>query len=256
MIEERLEDLGEVDVWSVSALKTIGTCGKQYEFRYRQVAARPEATPPLVFGSAVHKCIERLHKENDKWNPGDWMRMWNDEWYNYASTVNWEGFRKSQFDKLGGTMLANYVEKNEGVEVLEIEVKFPSKKGEAYNIGQFATKGIIDQVRRLPNGKLLVVDLKTSKEKPDPLLLRADPQFTLYWNVIRQRYGEEPLLAWLHLRTGDLIYTKRNEKDLDLVEEMLKEGQYRVNHEMFARNIGFHCKFCPFMKDCLGVLNE
>lgn len=255
-MEERLEEIGDVDTWSVSALKCIGQCGKQYEFRYRQVAKKAEATPPLAFGSAVHKCVERLHKEGDKWEPSQWQRMWNDEWYTYASRIDWAvmGYRKSTFDKLGVVMLDSYITNNRDADILESEWAFPNTKGESYSIDRYPIKGIIDQVRRQPNGKLLIVDLKTSKDKPDPLLLRSDPQFTFYWAAAREKYGEEPELAWLHLRTGELIKTRRTEADLEIVREMLHEGQVRVDNKMFARNIGFSCKYCPFINDCLGPL--
>lgn len=255
-LEDRLEELEGSDTWSVSALKTIGSCGKQYEFRYRQETHSPEATPPLAFGSAVHKCIERLHKEDNQWEPRLWQRMWSEIWFEYASKVQWGGFGKGAFDKLGTTMIANYIDAHRGANILEIECKFPDQKGQEYKIGRFPTKGIVDQVRRQPNGKLLVVDLKTGKDKPDPLLLRADPQFTLYWNFVTQKYGEEPDLAWFHLRTGEIMYTSRTSKDLDVVEESLKDAQKRVDNKMFARNINYGCKFCPFVVACLGPIGS
>jgi RecB family exonuclease len=256
MTEERLEETTDaVDVWSVSALKTIGSCGRQYLYRYLQDAAKPEGTPPMAFGSAVHKTIEILHKEDNHWEPSQWQRLWNNIWYEYASTVEWGFYRKSPYDKLGPEMIANYIDQHRDAEILEIEYRFP-QDDQVYKIGEFAIKGIVDQVRRQKNGRLLVVDLKTSKDKPDPLLLRADPQFTLYWSCIREKYGEDVDLAWLHLRTGELLRTKRTDKDLLMVEGMLREAQYKVDNSMFARNIGYGCKFCPFITDCLGGLDK
>lgn len=249
---DRLEDLDNI-TWSVSALKSMGTCGHQWEIKYRQKLIQPMPTPPLAFGSAVHKAIERLHKENDKWNPADWQEMWSDVWFEYSQQVNWQGYRKTQFDKLGPEMISNYIKLHRSADVLEIETKFPDTDND-FRVGEFAIKGVIDQVRRLPNGRLLVVDLKTSKKEPEELLLRADPQFTLYYECIKQKYKEEPLIAWLHLRTGQLLYTKRNKDDVDIVYDMLKEAQSKVEQKLFSRNVGYHCSFCPFIQECLGPI--
>jgi len=49
-----------------------------------------------------------------------------------------------------------------------------------------------------------------------------------------------------------MLYTERTDKDIALVESMLKEGQAKVNLEMFERNVGATCRYCPFVQECLG----
>lgn len=253
---ETQEELREIDAWSVSALKSIGTCGKQWLYRYHTPSIDAEVTPPLAFGSAVHKCIERIHKE-DKFDPQDWQEMWSDEWYEHSKVVNWNAYRKSQFDKLGPQMLAQYIKNQPEGTLIDSEYGFGSEhRGQdLYSIGTHRIKGVIDQIWRRPDGRLLIVDLKTSKQKPDHLMLRADPQFTLYWHAAREKFGEEPLMAWYHLRTGELIYTKRTANDLLIAKEMLEEAKVKVTSKMFARNINYHCNFCPYMTACLGELD-
>jgi hypothetical protein len=239
--------------WSVSALKTIGTCGKQYHWSYRQTTARREKTIPLVFGSAVHKIIERMHDLNE-FGPGYWMRAWSEEWSTKGTELPWGGKNGTfnGYSKLGAEMLANYASANKGAKLLAVERSFPNQKGEVIRIGKHVIKGVIDQIRELPDGRLMVLDLKTSKEPLEPLLLHSDPQFTFYAVAIKQIYGAWPCLALYHLKSGELLHTTRDETDVCMVEQMLDEAQQRVDLGMFTRNVGFHCKYCPWTNECLG----
>lgn len=248
------ERLDEPMVWSVSALKTISSCGKQFWWRYR-TDVKGIQTPYLQFGKAVHKVIEQIHLVNN-FTPDFWERLWAETWREYAAEVEeWGSLKKITFNNTGSKMLKKYVEKNVGANVLESETKFPSED-EVYKIGSFTIRGVIDQVRRSAGGRLLVIDFKTSKYPPDPLVLRADPQFTMYYRVIKEKYGEDPLLALYHLESGKMLYTQRTDRDVKMVEAMLKEGQVKVDQELFERNIGYSCRNCPFVTVCLGDVHE
>lgn len=247
LFDERLDD---PMVWSASSIKTIGSCGKQFWFRYR-TDIKGIQTPYLAFGKAVHKVIEMIHVAND-FSDEFWQDTWSDQWYDHSKDVDFKGYRKMTFANSGPKMILNYVKKNKTANILELESSFPTKKKEDYKIGRFVTRGIIDQVRRMEGGRLLVVDFKTSKYPPDPLILRADPQFTMYYSVVREKYKEDPLLALYHLESGKIYYTERTQKDVDFVEQLLEEGQVKVDAQLFERNIGNTCRYCPFLEPCLG----
>lgn len=270
LFDERLDD---PMIWSVSGLKTVASCGKQWWFRYR-TDVQGLQTPYLAFGKTVHRVIENMHRIKD-FTEDTWQDMWSTMWTNDSEEVDFTGFYKPMFMNSGRKMIGNYAKENENVNVLELEVPFPKKRTiiqsigsggsidpldqygsinkEVYKIGPYVIRGVIDQIRRTEGGRLLVVDLKTSKYPPDPLLLRADPQFTIYWHVARQMYpGEDPLMALYHLESGKLYYTNRTDNDVLMVEEMIAEGQKKVDLKMFARNIGNSCRYCPFINECLG----
>ncbi len=78
----------------------------------------------------------------------------------------------------------------------------------------------------------------------------------MYYKVVKEKYGEDPLLALYHLESGKMLYTQRTDKDVELVEAMMREGQKKVDQEMFERNIGITCRYCPFVQVCLGDFNE
>lgn len=250
LFDERLTD---PMIWSASGMKTIASCGKQWHFRYR-TDIKGIQTPYLAFGKTVHKVIEMIHQAND-FSEDFWLDTWTSQWYEASEEVDFTGYYKGQFPNSAKKMLSNYVKDNQNVTILELETPFPNGK-EVYKVGDFTVRGIIDQVRRMEGGRLLVVDFKTSKYPMDPLILRADPQFTIYYKVVKEKYGEEPLLALYHLESAKMLYTSRTDKDVELVAAMIKEGQRKVDLEMFQRNIGPTCRYCPYVQECLGNIGE
>lgn len=254
-IEDLDQDESEVEFsgqwWSLSALKTIQTCGKQYEYRYI-IKEKTKPTPFLAFGKAVHKVIEVIHKENN-FSDSFWQREWERLWYEQSSKVDWKGYKKATFSNMGTKMLGSYVDDNQETEVMASELRFP-KKDEHYMLGDYQIRGVIDQIRKTET-KPLVIDFKTSTKEPDPLILRADPQWTLYWDYARKRLGVEDVsLGLYHLKSGKIFPTERTEKDLEIVLESLKDAQAKVDQKMFSRSIGFNCHFCDFREQCLGSI--
>jgi CRISPR/Cas system-associated exonuclease Cas4 (RecB family) len=258
MIEEEEliydERLDEPMVWSASGMKTIASCGRQWHFRYR-TDIKGTQTPYLAFGKTVHKVIEMIHQAND-FSEDFWLDTWTSQWYEASEEVDFTGYYKGQFPNSAKKMLANYVKDNQNVNVLELEVPFPKGK-EVYRVGPFVVRGVIDQIRRSDGGRLVVVDLKTSKYPPDPAILRADPQFSIYHYIAKQKYpGEEPLMALYHLESGKMFYTERTDFDVLMVESMIAEGQKKVDMQMFSRNVTANCRYCPFITQCLGEYEQ
>ncbi|HYT42119.1 MAG TPA: PD-(D/E)XK nuclease family protein [Methylomirabilota bacterium] len=250
--DELVEDDRATNIWSVSSLKTIHSCGKQWEFRYRSDVEQVE-TPYLAFGSVVHKIIENIHKTNDF--SDSWEREWNSMWFERSKDIDWTGYRKTEFNNRGPKLIGRYVDQNKEAKVLEVEYKFPAED-KVYKIGGFEIKGVIDQIRRTDAGRLLVIDIKTAKYPPDPLVLRHDPQLTFYYYVAREKYGEEPILGIYSLESNKILYTNRTQEDIEMVSEALREGQLKVDNNMFTRNITNNCKWCPFLTACLGTNEE
>jgi CRISPR/Cas system-associated exonuclease Cas4 (RecB family) len=256
IVEEiEVEDLETPGIWwSLSALKTIQACGRQYWYRYIQ-KEKTKPTVYLAFGKAVHKVIDTIHKKNN-FTDSFWQREWDRVWFEESSRVeNWSGFKKGSFTTSGQKMLADYVDNNMLANVVESELKFPVKD-EPYAIGPYKVRGVIDQLRKV-DGRSLIVDFKTSGKEPDPLILRADPQWTIYWDYARHKLQEEnPLLALYHLKSGKLIYTERTPEDVDIVLDSLREAQSKVSQEMFSRSIGYQCQYCDFKDICLGQIGR
>jgi len=265
---DRLEEVEDVGPdWSVSRLGTIFSCGRKYKFKYIDRVEEPK-TVPLAFGSAVHKCLEHLHW-NGGWDDNYMQRLWSDVWYEAQLGIDWDSimYRKSTYDKKGVTILEAYRETNMDDDwyALETNFRFNPMPGQRYDYhqGYPMLRGTIDKVMRLRglegdleryNGRLAVIDYKTSKNPPDSLLLRVDPQLTIYHAAAQELFGESVVLGIHHLLSNTIHFTERTEIDMVAVIDMIRTGLTRVNQWEFERNISYACKWCPFKEQCLGAL--
>lgn len=257
---EEVEDTGPD--WSVSRLQTIFSCGRKYKFKYVEHVEEPK-TVPLAFGSAVHKCLETMHWLG-KWDDSYMQRLWADTWYEAQLGIDWDNtmYRKPTQDKKGLGILEAYRETNQDDEWYALETNFrfdptPGVKGSPM------LRGTIDKVMRLRglegdlerlNGRLAVIDYKTGKNPPDKLLLRVDPQLTIYHAAAQELFGEDVALAIHHLPTNTMHFTERTEIDMVAVIDMIRTGVTRVDQQEFERNLSYACKWCPFKEQCLGAL--
>jgi RecB family exonuclease len=268
---DRLEDLQDVGPdWSVSRLHTIMECGKKYSYKYIEHVEEP-VTPPLAFGSAVHKCIYEMHLQN-KWDDPFVQRLWNNEWYAAQADVDWEhtNYRKRTFDDKGPKILEAYIAKHKEDQWVSLESRFRFDPGNGLPI----LRGTLDKVQRLTAGediplefvgRLAIIDYKTSKNPPEQLMLDVDPQLTIYYQAFKAlslEKGEDPVLAihWLpgeivqgKEKTKTMFFTTRepNDKAWEMTSAMLRDGRERVDQEKFDRNIGWACRYCPFKDICL-----
>lgn len=245
---DRLEEEDFSDYWSVSKLQTLQQCGKKFKFQYvEKVPVDKDAT--LKFGTAVHTCLEMIHR-NNLFTDGEVQRLWADVWTPYVSTIDWdtELVSKTVYKNRGLKMLTTYIETNKDDEVLDLEKRFriESKNG----LPKFG--GMIDKIIRRA-GRASVVDYKTSKYSPDPLVLKNDPQLTMYYMACKELGYEVEDFAIHTLIEGKEYWTKRSDDDIEILMESIKESQDRVKQKMFARNIGFMCKNCSFKEICLGL---
>lgn len=256
---EEIEDQGPD--WSVSRLQTIFSCGRRYQFKYvDRVKELPG--PPLAFGSAIHKTIETLTL-NNTWEDPDLQRMWSDNWYEASTAIDWEhtNYRKHTYDLKGPKILETYRDKHKDDQWLGLEVHFRAGLGS----GLPGLRGTYDKIQRLTEhpdvppqyiGKLAVVDYKTSKNPPDPLLLSVDPQLTIYHKSFKELTGEDVVVGLHHLPTDTIYWKLPGPQDFDnIVVPMLKRGLKRVENQEFERNISWTCKFCPFKEQCLGGIS-
>lgn len=252
---ERLEDLdvtAEEAAWSPSRLKLIGTCGHAYDLKYN-AQLEPEGVDNLRFGTAVHATIDRIHKEG-AFSVVKAQPIWAQEWATARPKDSGWGSNKklTDYDKLGPKIVMKYVLENAKATIMKSEWTFPSEEGRFFAEDQ-ELKGIIDQIRLSEDNRIMVVDFKTSQREPDALVLRHDPQFTTYYAVAKKKYGEEPLLAWYHLRNGKLLFTERTDEDVAELAALMREGKQREQQKMFSKNYGFHCGWCSYKTTCLTV---
>lgn len=244
------------NAWSVTLLQTVHTCGYKYKLRYIDKIPEPK-TPALKFGTAVHLCIDRMHKESI-WEPGDVQEMWADTWTPVSIAIDWaletDKISKTTYKNRGVKMLETYAKGHRDDVVVNSEIKFVTSSKPGSGTENFPKlRGIIDKVQEIAPGVLAIVDFKTSKYPPDWTVLRRDFQLTTYWIAARELGYNVNHLAIHHLLSGEVYWTTRDESDEWLLADSMDEAFYKLREEKFARNIDFHCKWCPFKEQCLSV---
>lgn len=245
---DRLEEEDYGDYFSVSKLQVIQQCGRKFKYQYiDKLPTVKDAT--LKFGTAVHHCLETMHKESI-WTEGGIQRLWADVWTPYVASIDWsqETLTNRAYKNRGQEMLLVYgMDSYKNDEILELEKRFRTKPTDT--LPTFG--GMIDKVF-VRGGRARVVDYKTSKYPPDPFILASDPQLTMYYLACKELGYDVEDFAIHNLKDGTEYWTKRSDQDVEILLESIRESQEKIKHGMFSRNISFMCKNCPFKKECLG----
>jgi CRISPR/Cas system-associated exonuclease Cas4 (RecB family) len=245
---DRIEDAEDSEeYWSYSKLQTIQLCGYKYWLKYRN-RVEEKKTVALLFGSDIHRCIDKMHKESI-WGEGEVQRLWSDVWLNTARHIDWsqEVMGQALYKNRGLKMLEQYRDnhKNDLVVASEIRFKIPATETTA------PVQGTIDKIIETEDG-LAVIDFKTSKNPPDPFVLRRDYQLSIYYLAAKELKYPTNKLAIHHLLTGDVLWSERNDEDIEKLQIAIADAKSKVANKLFARNIDWHCKFCSYKEVCLG----
>lgn len=245
---DREEELDFGDYWSYSKLTSIFECGKEFWFDYIKRSRKSKGSA-LRFGTVVHSCLELMHTDSI-WQDGDVQRLWADTWIPIVDQIDWskELLTPRVYKNRGLKMLEQYASSHKADEILELERKFKFK-------GDVTLGGIIDKIK-IRNGKPAIVDYKTSKWAPDPLVLRADHQLTIYYMAAKELGYPTDQLAIHNLLDGTEYWTTRTDADVVRLMDTIHEAQKKIEHKMYERNIGFHCRMCPFKVSCLGGIGD
>ena len=251
---DRLEEEDYGEYWSVSKLQVMQQCGRKFKYQYiDKLPTVKDAT--LKFGTAVHHCLEVMHKESI-WTEGGIQRLWADVWTPYVASIDWsqETLTNRAYKNRGQEMLLVYgADKYKDDEILELEKRFRIKPSlEGVTLTAWPTLGgMIDKVF-VRGGRACVVDYKTSKYPPDPFILASDPQLTMYYLACKELGYDVKDFAIHNLKDGTEYWTTRDDKDVEILLESIGESQAKVKNKMYSRNISFMCKSCPFKEQCLG----
>lgn len=258
---------------SASKLSTLSGCKRAYEYRYVERIKIPISVR-LAFGTAVHQMLDQFYKKNYK-SPDTFVNSWRFYWHLVSSKENdpellekhgkyYEKIKKrygpvSVYKEDSRRYILGWY-KRLGSEILEKfyirhkEQKKPIETEKRFNImfEGFKLNGNIDRIDEFKKG-LALSDYKTDKKCPqkNDLILRKHHQFTFYHLAIKELYGKEPTGIFMyHLRSGNVIPTKRTEKDFLHLKETLEKAKKVIESDDFQPFYGFHCNLCDYLKTC------
>tara|TARA_Y100000310_G_scaffold323648_1_gene384347 strand:+ start:1332 stop:2324 length:993 start_codon:yes stop_codon:yes gene_type:complete len=156
--------------------------------------------------------------------------------------------------KLGTNILTRFYNRHYKEKLEDGDRKPPIEREKRYYIDLFGHPviAILDRIDKY-KGEYYLSDYKTDKNPPktDSFVLHRHPQFTLYSKVFRQVFNAtEKNILYYHLRSGEILRTKRSQKDYDYLKWLMDKSQERIEKEDFYLFYGFHCKFCDYKVAC------
>jgi len=265
--------MAEFKVMSASKLSMLNGCKRAYKLRYVERIRVPMSIR-LAFGTAIHHMLEDFYKKNYK-SPDTFVNSWNVYWYLVGSIENdnelsekygnfYKGIKKRYgtisvhkeesrryilgwYKRLGADILTRfYIRHKNKPKPIAIEKRFNIK------FDGFKLTGNMDRIDEFKNG-LAISDYKTDKKCPskNDLILRKHHQFTVYRLAFKELYNQEPSGIFMyHLRSGNVMPTKRTDEDIANLKETLEKAKTIIESDDFHPFFGFHCNLCDYLKTC------
>ena len=110
--------------------------------------------------------------------------------------------------------------------------------------------GRIDQINRVGQNAVEIVDYKTGKPKTEEAA-RKDLQLSVYALAAREELGLDPVrLIYYNLQTNQSVTGEREEKQLKEVRSLIQEIAAGIRAREFPALPNFRCKTCEFRSLC------
>jgi RecB family exonuclease len=244
---------------SVSQINLYRTCSLKYRFQY--VDQLPKLVRPagLVFGSAVHKALEWLHKTRKAGGSPtveQLLRVFEADWY--AQTLEQPLLGSDdppeRLLRTGTQLLATFV-RRPAAPVVDVELPFqvPLIHPETGETLPVPLVGVIDLVQAPDT----VVEFKTALRRWSPAELPDNLQLTAYAYAFHVLHGRPPadlrLITLLRTRTPwiDEQRTERSTADYARLFHLSRAVLRGIEAGVFFPNRGcWLCRDCEFIQDC------
>jgi len=237
---------------SPSMLETFVLCPLKYRFRY--IDHRPERKPwPFrVLGRAIHDAIadfERLAGDEKHT-----LRVLEDLFRYHWQMEDRTGFKskedEAQWGRKGLNMLRHYFESVVGSTErpwlceARISARFPN----------FRLVGRVDQIYRMSDGRMKLVELKSGDYVVDQEEVDDDLQLTMYALAITHQFGIAPedleIELW-HLAARQKFATSRSREQLEVATLKINELVEAIQRETAFKPIANRfCRWCDYANIC------
>lgn len=211
------------EYFSHSKLDSYDTCPRQYKFRYIEKAkVEKEVTIEVFTGQLLHRCLQKLYdakRMGKVFSLEEILAIHDSEWDSApvkTLKVNNPNLSVQDYIDDSRRSLAKYYESHQPFddgETLAVEEKISMTLDEERG---FKLRGVIDRLRRNPDGSLEIIDYKYKKGLPKQSDLEQDQQLALYTLAARENW---PNLGAVSAR---LVYLKQDlEFPVTISEDML-----------------------------------
>ncbi len=231
---------------SPSSVDTYLSCPLQYLLdRGWGLRGAPKAA--MTFGNLMHVTIQQFVAGLRKGLPmpvEELEAIYDREWPagRYADDYQEEEYRKAGREQLRAFHTRYFA--------LRPNVQFQEKRFAVPLEADVVLAGRIDQVNRLGNGRVEVVDYKTGAPKKQKDV-DNDLQLSLYALAAREALELQPerLVLW-YLKADTLAETTRNDAEIQDARQTVLEVAAGIRAGEFPARPGYLCRYCDFQPIC------
>ena len=244
------------NVYSFSRVKCFQQCPLRYRFRYAQGLKEAFRSIESFLGNAVHDILEWMYRQRDlgvATNESTMLERFADRWSSdrdeTVAIVRVDD-QEEQYLKLGREMLSRFLRDtfaNDHSETVALEKRLSLRLSDSIVFTGFA-----DRIGRTEQGRLFVIDYKTSKNEGDGSEFSEGLQAPLYAACVLRQHGDDEALAGYHyLRHGT---TRWQQIDADRAEGLLARFLDLATEAEAAGDFparpGILCAWCGFNAQC------
>jgi putative RecB family exonuclease len=244
------------NVYSFSRIKCFHQCPLRYRYRYLQGLKEAFRSIESFLGNTVHDALEWLYAERHRGREPDesamlnrFAKSWTENLDHTVAIVRIDDSEQSYL-KTGREMLIRFFRETfarDRSETLALERRLSIRLSDAVVFSGFA-----DRVGRTEQGRLFVIDYKTSKSAGNGSEFSEGLQAPLYAACVLGDHGEEEALAGYHyLRHGTTRWQQVDgERAAQLLDRFLDLANEADAAGEFPARPGILCAWCGFNAQC------
>ncbi|MGH9689610.1 MAG: ATP-dependent helicase [Candidatus Acidiferrales bacterium] len=231
---------------SASAIDAYDRCPMKYMFQYVwNIRGGPH--PQTTFGNVMHTTIKEFVSEVRKRGKvplEELHSIYEREW---SSAGFPDEYHEQEYRKAGREQLEAF---HRSYTAAPPDVLHQEKSFELPLEHSVVITGRMDQVNRIGDGELEIVDYKTGRPR-DEKAAAGDLQLSVYALAAREIFNAVPKrLVFYNLVTNEPIATTRDAKTLTATAQRIAEVADQIREGAFSAKPGFSCSYCDFKLLC------
>lgn len=245
---------------SGSALTAFTTCPLQWFFEH-EVKARGPATAAAGFGTVVHALARLVADGVLPPDPDVLVAQLEPVWSALAFEAAWQRDREREAAHDALRRLVRWLADRGDRQLLGSEVEFEVR------LGDVVLRGAADRLEVDQDGRVLVVDFKTSRTVPTAAQAEQHPQLAAYQLAVRAGGFADRVGPTAPLGGAELVFLRsdlksglpgvRRQRPLPddgptWADELVAATAAAIRAEAFSARPGDQCDICAFRSSCPG----
>lgn len=234
---------------SYSQIQTFLDCPLHYKAKYiLKIPTSPSAA--ASFGTSIHATLKEFYSEFAQNHSPDMIDIYKRNW---ISSGYLDKKHEELYFKKGHRYLLEYLDTMFDPHILPIKLEesFSAK------LGSLKIGGKIDRVDRLSDGRIEIIDYKTSTKSLTPKEADSDLQLSFYAlaatllpiEPFRKR-PEEIVLSLYYFDEQKKVSTTRSASQLEVAKEKILEYAHQISISDFSCSGSILCRNCDFKMLC------